>query len=73
MGFLDNISKSILDLFRGETDEILFYILVFLIFFGDGLLNRDVSRSGDNDGSTLLFFAVLFAMLLLTKESDRIE
>lgn len=70
MQLFDSLSRVMGDLFKEGNDEILFYILVFLLFF-----NRNSSRSNtevteDRDGSYSIFFIVLFLFLLINGGID---
>jgi len=49
--------------FVGETDEILFFILVFLVAFCSNWLGKDHEVFETNDKTEILFFIVLFLTL----------
>lgn len=62
-GFAMGILKNI---FNVENDEILFFIVVFLILFGGGHILKDGVEGWDN--GTILFFIILFLLLFLGEE-----
>lgn len=63
--FLQNLSRGISGMFQEGYDDILFYILAFLIFFNRNT-SGDMTRSSDeSEGSYVLFFGVLFLFLLI--------
>lgn len=52
------------DLFNGDSDEVLFFILVFLFLFnGSRSEEACINKSEGNDKGILLFFIILFALL----------
>ncbi len=59
MGFLGNF-------FNGENDELLFFILVFLLLF-NGFGGKCDGIDG-YDNSTVLFFIILFLLLFFNND-----
>lgn len=53
------------DFFKGDNDEILFFLLVFLLLFPGNIFDRNYSRieGDDSDNSPVLFFIILFLLL----------
>lgn len=71
MGFLGNLLPKNLfsgNLFGGDNDEILFFILVFLFLFNGNLFGKG-SGCGDDDNSSVLFFIVLFLLLFFNNDN----
>lgn len=65
MNFLSN-------LFSGDGDEILFFILVFLLLFNGGnIFGIGINGDGLFDVGTILFFILVFLILFLNRGSDR--
>lgn len=66
MNFLGN-------LFQGDNDEILFFILVFLFLFNGNLFGKGCEGEGEGifDSGTILFFIILFLLLFFNQEYDR--
>ena len=55
------------DLFIGDGDEIVFFIIAFLFLFNGRRSEETRKNDGDtNDKSMPLFLIILFAMLLLS-------
>lgn len=72
MGLFEGLLERVGNVFNSGLDEILFFVLVFLLLFKGGAgFGRDGepadndSRSADDDSGSSLFFTVLFLMLFL--------
>lgn len=63
MGFLGNF-------FKGDNDEVLFFILVFLFLFSGNWFGKGHEGLGDDDGS-ILFFIILFLLLFFNNSFGR--
>ena len=57
------------DLFSGDIDEILFFIIVFMLLFsGSRSEEASLDRSDPNDKGIILFFIILFGLLYIDKD-----
>lgn len=54
------------DLFNGDSDEILVFIIVFLFLFNGSRSEENCTRKSDtNDNGIMLFLIILFGLLFL--------
>lgn len=63
MNFLGNV-------LNGDNDEILFFILVFLFLFNNGLFKGNcIEGAGTcDDNGSILFFIILFLLLFINND-----
>lgn len=54
------------ELFKGDTDEILFFILVFLLLFNGNTFDRGLDGGECSDNGSMLFFIILFILLFFS-------
>lgn len=57
--------------FDGGNDEILFFILVFLLLFNGNIFGKDHDVSDGFDNSSILFFIILFLLLFFSGNKER--
>jgi len=59
------------DLFDEDGDEILFFIIVFLLLLSENRSERTLEKQTDANGKDFfLFFIILFGLLFLGKECN---
>lgn len=60
MGFFGNF-------FKGDGDEILFFIILFLLLFNGNHYDRDFEKKGIFDDNEILFFIIVFLLLFFNR------
>ena len=59
-------------LFDGDSDEIIFFIIVFLFLFNGGRSEETCATESDvNDKGIILFLIILFGLLFLANEQTQ--
>ncbi|MCX7921138.1 MAG: hypothetical protein N3B21_03815 [Clostridia bacterium] len=54
--------------FNGDNDEILFFILVFLLIFNGSLFGKGCDGGFLDDNSAILFFIIVFLLLFFNSD-----
>jgi len=77
MSFLETAASRIRNFFESDNDELLFFIIVFLIIMGSSTYDSRSVETEERDSGFILFFIVLFFILisaneplLLSREND---
>jgi hypothetical protein len=61
--------NSLMNLLSGDIDEILFFIIVFILLFSESRSEENnLDRSYSNDKDIILFFIILFGLLFIDKD-----
>ena len=63
MGFLGNFLNE-------DKNEILFFIIVFLILFNGNNFGKGFDKKGILDDSEILFFIIVFLLLFFNRKYD---
>lgn len=60
------------DLFDGDSDEIIFFFIVFLFLFNGSRSEETCAAESDaNDKGIILFLIILFGLLFLSNEQTQ--
>ena len=70
MKFTDGLMEKVRGLFGSESDELLFFVLVFLLVFGGSLIGNFSDGIEGNEGVTILFFIIMFIFLFISSDRD---
>ena len=75
MGLFKQLPEAIKRLFAGNNDEIIFFIIVFVLsIFGNNRDDRGISPDSNSPNSALLFIIISFLFMFIANEgrSDEI-
>lgn len=68
MSFLETAAKRIRNIFEGDNDELLFFVVVFLTLMGNSTYDSRFVESEEKDSSQILFFIALFFILMSSND-----
>lgn len=70
MSFLETAAMRIRNFFENDNDELLFFIIVFLILLGSSTYEDRSIETEERDSGFILFFIVLFLILILSSKDS---
>ncbi|HHW30757.1 MAG TPA: hypothetical protein GXX20_03650 [Clostridiaceae bacterium] len=74
MGLFKQFSQSIERLFASNNDEIIFFIIVFILsIFGGNRDDRNTCPDGSSPNNALLFIIISFLFMFIANESRNDE